>query len=529
MSEIEKGSERQIGRDTLLERVVNAAFKIAVIGVVFLIVAVAPSVAFLWRKEWLLDGSWLLAAASLTVPLLLGFFTSFALRRSGLDFSDNQIFRRFVLGFVVMLLACQAFALIGARFTTGWDVWWLTLPRAYTHGDYLSESSVYFGGYPNQLFLYALFSAVDMACGLLGISSYLVLTAIGCLCVTVALAACLYVARELWGSRGVVVFAPIAFVYLGLNGWIMVPYSDSIGMFFTSAILYCYVCVRTPLRRAVGMTAFTVVGCMVKPTIVFPAFAVVLLMAPRAFRSFAEWRANGLDGSKVRGIAAAMGASVLVGVALWFGCSAVKDWSFDADPDQAFSMTHFLMMGANDVAGGGYSLGDVEYSYSFDEPGERSRANIERWIGRIQEMGPAGVASLGVRKALTNFADGTFAWECEGDFYLEQRGRIGAVQNWYGTGEVGARLGNGLAYEVLCQVCWIATLIGCATASRCGGNRRAVMQLALLMLMVFLLIFEARARYLFLFAPYFILLAVPGWMRMWDGACLLVKRRTGGR
>ena len=42
--------------------------------------------------------------------------------------------------------------------------------RAYTHGDYLSESSVYFGGYPNQLFLYALFSAADMACGALGLS-----------------------------------------------------------------------------------------------------------------------------------------------------------------------------------------------------------------------------------------------------------------------------------------------------------------------------------------------------------------------
>ena len=62
-------------------------------------------------------------------------------------------------------------------------------------------------------------------------------------------------------------------------------------------------------------------------------------------------------------------------------------------------------------------------------------------------------------------------------------------------------------------------LIGCAAAPRCGGgNRRAVMQLSLLMLMVFLLIFEARARYVFLYAPYFVLLAVPGWLRMWDAA-----------
>lgn len=529
MSVIENGSESEFGRDTLLDRAVHMTFKVAAIGIVFLIVAVAPSAAYLCRKEWLAEGSWLMAAASLLVPLALGLFATAVLRRFDVDLRDDRVFKRFVLGFVAVLLVCQAFVLIGARFSTGWDVWWLTLPRAYTHGDYLSESSVYFGGYPNQLFLYALFSAVDMACGALGVSSYPVLAAVGCLCVTIALAACLRVARGLWGPRGALVFAPIAFAYLGLNGWIMVPYSDSIGMFFTSAILCCYVCARTPLRRAVGMTAFTVVGYMIKPTIVFPVFAVVLLMVPRAFRTLGEWRTNGLDGAKARGVAAAAGASVLFAVALWCGCSAVKAWSFDADPDRAFSMTHFLMMGANDAAGGGYSLDDVEYSYSFDRPRERSRANIERWVRRVQEMGPAGVASLGLRKALTNFADGTFAWECEGDFYLQQRGRIGVVQDWYGTGEVGARPGSGLEYEVFCQVCWIATLIGCAAAPRCGGGRRAAMQLALLMLMVFLLVFEARARYVFLFAPYFVLLAVPGWMRIWDGVCILANRRLEGR
>ena len=50
------------------------------------------------------------------------------------------------------------------------------------------------------------------------------------------------------------------------------------------------------------------------------------------------------------------------------------------------------------------------------------------------------------------------SWECEGDFYLQQRGRIGVVQDWYGTGEVGARPDSGLEYEVFCQVCWIATV-----------------------------------------------------------------------
>ena len=43
----------QIGCDSLLERAVHMTFKVAAIGIVFLIVAVAPSVAYLCRKEWL--------------------------------------------------------------------------------------------------------------------------------------------------------------------------------------------------------------------------------------------------------------------------------------------------------------------------------------------------------------------------------------------------------------------------------------------------------------------------------------------
>lgn len=199
MSDIDSGSENEIDRDMMFERIVNVVFKAATIVIVFLIVMVAPSATYLCRKEWLVEGSGLMAAASLLVPLALGFFASVALRHFSGDFADDRVFRRFVLRFVIVLLACQAFVLIGARFSTGWDVWWLTLPRTYTHGAFFPESSVYFGGYPNQLFLYALFSAVDMACGALGISSYFVLTAIGCLCVTIALAACLCVARVLWG------------------------------------------------------------------------------------------------------------------------------------------------------------------------------------------------------------------------------------------------------------------------------------------------------------------------------------------
>ena len=46
MSVIENGSESEFGRDTLLDRAVHMTFKVAAIGIVFLIVAGAPPGAF---------------------------------------------------------------------------------------------------------------------------------------------------------------------------------------------------------------------------------------------------------------------------------------------------------------------------------------------------------------------------------------------------------------------------------------------------------------------------------------------------
>lgn len=64
-------TENEINRDVLLERFAHVAFKVAAIRIVFLIVVVVPSVVYLFRKEWLIEGSWLMAAVSLCVPLVL--------------------------------------------------------------------------------------------------------------------------------------------------------------------------------------------------------------------------------------------------------------------------------------------------------------------------------------------------------------------------------------------------------------------------------------------------------------------------
>lgn len=100
-----------------------------------------------------------------------------------------------------------------------------------------------------------------------------------------------------------------------------------------------------------------------------------------------------------------------------------------------------------------------------------------------------------------------------GLFYLEELGHNDALRSWYGLGQYGPD--SGLTWELLCQGTWLAVLVGCAWPR--GSRSRPLespMQLALLMLVVFLLVFECRARHLYLFSPYFVLLGVRGWSLM---------------
>lgn len=103
-------------------------------------------------------------------------------------------------------------------------------------------------------------------------------------------------------------------------------------------------------------------------------------------------------------------------------------------------------------------------------------------------------------------------------------------RKWHASGLKGARVrvvaavGIGLAYEVFCQVGWVATLIGCCMAIRDCVGQRTVMRFARLMPMVFLYIFEARMRYVFLHAHHLVLFVVPGRMRMWDVVAARVSR-----
>ena len=124
------------------------------------------------------------------------------------------------------------------------------------------------------------------------------------------------------------------------------------------------------------------------------------------------------------------------------------------------------------------------------------------------------------RKELMNYGDGTFAWGVEGGFF-------GEVPFWANNAVSGFMhsllfpQGRLFMTFISCQqLIWITILAMCIFAGKRKWNPAAVgsqeeqienvILLALIGLTVFELIFEARSRYLFCYAPVFVLTAVLG-------------------
>lgn len=452
------------------------------------------------------------------------------------DLKCDKTFKRVVLIGTIILIVLQLFIIAGARFIAGWDVWFIT-----NIGD--TTQMEYFSRYPNQLFLYGAFTGIAHFLQAFGISNYY----LGLICLSsLSVAACVpmtaYIAKRMAGyAVGYGAFV-LSAVMCGLSPWIMVPYSDTFGMFFTVFILWCYVCLDKQVQNQDEQTSAlagvhvdaridartccrwflmglaVVIGYAIKPTVIFVFVAIVVIELIQWFASFAPHGSRGSQSSKdpydLRKTATAIVACAF-GIVLAFALtSLVKNSTYDVDDNAAFSVTHFLMMGANPVSGGVWSVSDVEFSDAANTPEERSKANLVEFKNRVMAMDLPQANMFLLKKLLTNFADGTFAWEIEGDFYTQIIGTNEAVLNFYGISS-DASLDNN-TFAPLSQVLWLFVLAGCIliVLGRRPLKAETVIAFTLLMLSAFLMLFEARARYLFLYLPFFIILGTMGWNRL---------------
>ena len=306
-------------------------------------------------------------------------------------------------------------------------------------------------------------------------------------------------------------------VFILFSPWIIIPYTDTYGMFFAMLGMWGLLCLDHKYMKWVVVAFASFVGYYVKPTSIFPLFTAYIVYGIKYLCSVRErWKE--------------ICALILSTVVFWCVWLLIPLWiqytySFELLPECKITPIHYLMMGINEKTSGAYSYEDFEFSCGFPDVESREQANkeeyIRRWNALIRDK---KLGEFIKDKALVNFNDGTFAWNGEGSFYWEEPGHDNILWDWFLNTVVppGTWDNEGACYylyRTVSQVFWLQMLTGILFVGfgrKDHRTQKACMSVVLCGLMAFVMIFEARARYLFLYTPVFLIFSLCGYEAVWQ-------------
>lgn len=419
----------------------------------------------------------------------------------------------------------QCYVFYNIFFLSDWD----TIPirnfvDVITSNSDRTSVNFYFSRYPNNLFISYLYLFLDKVNYCYGVFDdqykYMIVVILNCVINSASCWLSYKTAKIFVSSFWAFVSYAFCLFSVGISGWSVICYSDSLALFIPilSIYLYCkkYNNVRLKMIAYLMAGMLSVVGYFIKPQCLFVLFAIVLLEIVKVLER-KSWK------SLLCPLTLCLVAMVVFACVNFRLDLLNKKYDIVINDEQTFGYTHFLMMGANEEKNGVYSGEDVEFSGSFSNSDERREANIEIFKKRIKEMKSDLILHLR-KKLLTTFNDGTFAWGKEGEFFYFVPENLNNkmapfLKSIYHFGD------RYIYFATFQHIIWMFILIGSFLTVFCKKNyiyKYDVMLLWIILLgfILYELLFEVRARYVYIFVP---ILCVMSSIGIQNGFILLLK------
>lgn len=287
--------------------------------------------------------------------------------------------------------------------------------------------------------------------------------------------------------------------WIALSPYILYPYTDVFSILFPVLALYVYLRVKHPVFKWFLVSLLCFFGASIKPTVLIFMIALVILGVCRFLtKRDVSWKS-----------ALCIVAAVIIGMLpgkIWQDQTTAY-LAGSATPEGQLSETHYLMLGMNGDTFGGHSPDDVTFSQSFETLSERRSANLARAWERLTERNLFENVKFFSVKAYKAYADGSFASHSS-FLELEVPKRTDPISTFLRS--LYHKRGSLMpACQNIAQWLWLMILTLCVMACIRGRSHPAVALLALTLLgaTAYLLLFEVWPRYLFLYAPFFVILA----------------------
>ena len=447
-----------------IPKIITVVFSVYIAGTLLLNVILNNSFNQYFKPNLLSISSILPFGTAVLLFAAVTLICSFEGKRKGVSERGFYLLLALVFSFVFII---QLFFSYNFYFYTGWDAGIVT-GTAYNMAarNVFEFPASYYEIYPNNLFI-TYFLVVLYRIGFKVIPSHpyalVLVTNNLAVCAGIFLAVtCIY---KITNKKAVTLAAAFMGILLGaFSPWIVIPYTDTYSMLFAALAIFSALFLKG-VYKYLFFSFSCFIGYLFKPTVFIILIAAVILGI-----------VNLLSGQKIEyKKAAAMLCCVAIAAASAFSVKHILVTRKKLPAEKSMTITHYLMMGLNSETEGVYSSDDVKYSRNIGDKKARQEANIKIIRERLEKMGFNGFAKTALR-----------------NFYFNKPE----------------------AFRFLAQAIWFFTLLCiCFSAFRKGSAYSGIISLVALSLFgesIFLLLFECRARYLFLYLPLFLILAAVG-------------------
>lgn len=439
---------------------------------------------------------------------------------------------------LAVLMVWQLLSCYSAFFYSGWDAGVvISSVNAKLNGDIANINSDYFSSYPNNIFIaWMYYSILKLSDILFGTTHIFILVAFQILleCITMYL-----VFRVSYVFSENIIFAWTCYIaailLVGLSPWYIVYYTDATGLMFPILIIRLWQIARDQKSTKRVVVWYMILGFagmagyFIKPQLLIVVIAVSLFEVMSVFTKSQDGQRNiSIKWYKI--------ISIIIGLVIMTvvkNSVIIPSTGLEIDKEKTYGIGYSILTGLNDENDGVYSEEVVDLAQSFSTSAERKTGlwkEIKRQTGAYSLHGM--IRHL-CRKEILNYGDGTFAWAVEGHWNTCQPEWSDTFLSVFVRSYILPGGENYLKFISVKQMIWLFILTmslgtffdkrryctkDLAGVSNQGydADTRSVLMLSIIGLTLFELIFEARARYLFCYAPIYTIMGIYGFQKLYN-------------
>lgn len=411
--------------------------------------------------------------------------------------------RKVVIVFTIMLMVMIIQLVLGyyLRVTPTWDF-------GFVHRNAVSlvtgngvVNMEYFLKFRNNTGIFLFLSVVYKAAYMLGLDRFVAVgIVLNIVMIDIAIILMFSVCDKVFGTAKAFLALLVAILTTPFYTYVPIYYSDTLSIVFPILILYLFVLSKEINKWWKKCSIYAIIGILgagggqIKLTVVFMLIAITLqLLLQEKIKEYAP---------KI----IIMAVTFFITTKIFYAVvNSHGIFDFKSTEKSPVPFTHWIMMGMK--GHGGWDYDDYMFTYTFPTREERIQENLKEIKKRLHNYGSEGYFKFLTIKATWTWGDGTY--------YSPSKLRREPINNGIYQ-EIFLETGKYFKYYAyFSQVVHISILFLILVSALCNiwskdHSYTNVLRIVMFGLMVFLLIWETRSRYITNYIPIFILIAIEG-------------------